>query len=68
MEIIETFSSYSVCYQLLILIIILWDGVWKLLALWRAARRREPMWFIFIAILNTVGVLPILYLLTHSKK
>lgn len=68
MEIIETFSSYSVSYQLLILVIILWDGIWKLLALWRAARRNDSVWFILLAILNTVGILPIIYLLTHSRK
>lgn len=52
----------------LISLLILWDVVWKLIALWRAARNDNLGWFIFIAILNTAGILPIVYLLTHPSK
>lgn len=53
---------------ILLVIILLWDGVWKLLALWRAARHGQVTWFVLLAILNTVGILPIIYILTHPKK
>jgi len=49
-------------------IVALWDGVWKGFALWRAARNSHLAWFICIAIFNTVGILPIIYIFGFSKK
>lgn len=45
----------------------LWDGVWKLVAMWKSARRNQLGWFICLAILNTAGILPILYLLLSRE-
>lgn len=52
----------------IILLLVLWDFVWKIIALWKAGRNNELTWFICIAIFNTVGVLPIIYLLLNRKK
>jgi hypothetical protein len=52
----------------IITILAIWDGVWKLIALWRAARNKDLGWFICIGVINTIGILPIIYLLTHKKK
>jgi len=52
----------------LIIIIAIWDGVWKLIAMWRAARNNHLAWFICIAIFNTIGILPIIYILMHKNK
>lgn len=49
------------------LIIILWSLIWKLIALWRSARNKQLVWFIVLAIVNTVGILPILYIFVFSK-
>ena len=46
----------------------LWELVWKLLALWRSARKGQVAWFICLAIFNTVGILPIIYLLITRAK
>jgi hypothetical protein len=43
--------------------VIVWDLVWRGLALWRAARRSQTVWFVVLMILNTAGILPIIYLL-----
>jgi len=51
-----------------ILILAIWDGIWKVVAMWRAARNGQLAWFICIALLNTLGILPIIYLLTNKKK
>jgi hypothetical protein len=48
--------------------IAVWEGVWKGIALWRAARNSHLAWFICIIIFNTVGILPIIYILGFSKK
>lgn len=47
--------------------IIFWSLVWKLLALWKSARKGSVIWFIVLAVFNTVGILPILYLFVFSK-
>jgi hypothetical protein len=52
----------------LLIILAIWELVWKGLALWRAAQNRETGWFVAILVLNTIGILPILYLYVFSKK
>jgi hypothetical protein len=52
----------------LLIIVSAWDIVWKLIGMWKAARANQQAWFICIAIFNTLGILPIIYLLTHKKK
>jgi len=51
-----------------VLVIVAWSAVWKGLALWRAAREGSKPWFIALLIVNTVGILEILYLYVFSKK
>jgi hypothetical protein len=52
----------------LLIALAVWDIVWKLIALWKAARNGHLGWFIAIAIVNSVGVLPILYIFSIKKK
>jgi hypothetical protein len=51
-----------------IVILATWDMVWKFIALWKAARNNHLAWFICIAIFNTIGILPIVYILMHRKN
>lgn len=51
----------------LIAIILIWSLVWKLLALWKSARKSHLMWFIVMGVINTVGILEILYIFIFSK-
>lgn len=52
---------------IILLPLLVWSIVWKGLALWRAAQRQEVGWFVAILILNTLGILEILYLYFFSK-
>ena len=52
----------------LIIIAAIWDMVWKMIALWKSARDNHLVWFVFIAIFNTLGILPIIYILLYKKK
>ena len=57
------------CWVMPVLILLaIWDTVWKLIGLWKSARNGHLIWFVFIAILNTVGILPIIYILIHRKS
>ena len=56
----------SVLIPILILLTI-WDGVWKAIGMWKSARNNQLPWFICIAIFNTIGILPIVYLSFFQK-
>jgi len=45
-----------------------WEIVWKGMALWRAAKLNQKYWFIALILINTVGVLPIIYLLIQKER
>ena len=44
-----------------------WSLFWKGLALWHAAKRSQPWWFIALLVVNTVGILEICYLAFEIK-
>jgi uncharacterized membrane protein len=50
-----------------ILFAILWSLVWKGLALWHAARRGQYWWFLILTVVNTLGVLEIIYLFVVAQ-
>ncbi|MFH1162207.1 MAG: DUF5652 family protein [Candidatus Jorgensenbacteria bacterium] len=52
----------------LIWIAILWSLPWKGWALWRAAQRRETWWFVVLFLVNTVGLLDLIYLFIVTKR
>ena len=52
----------------IIIILIIWETVWKLIALWKTGRNKHLAWFICIALINTIGILPIVYILIHRDK
>ncbi len=51
----------------IILLFILWTVVWKGLALWHAARRGQYWWFVILLVVNTLGILEIIYLFFVSN-
>jgi len=56
-----------VVFITVIILLAIWDGVWKLIAMWKSARHNQLAWFICLAIFNTIGILPILYILFFQK-
>ena len=52
----------------LLVAIALWSLVWKGLALWRADERKSKPWFIVLLILNTAGILEIIYLFAVAPR
>ncbi len=63
-EIINSVSYFA----WLILLLTLWTIPWKGVALWKSARRGEKWWFVMLLLVNTVGLLEILYIFVFSKK
>lgn len=46
----------------------IWELIWKGIALWKAGKSNQLLWFVAILLLNTVGILPIVYLIFFQKK
>jgi len=55
-------------YGWILSILLIWDMIWKGIAMWRASKNNQKNWFIALFVFNTAGVLPILYLKFISKK
>ena len=49
-------------------LVAVWSLFWKGWALWRSARLGSKKWFVAMLILNTVGILEILYIYVFSKR
>jgi len=52
----------------LIIVITLWSIPWKGLALWKAARVSHKKWFVILLIVNTIGILDIIYIYFIARK
>lgn len=58
-------------YSWLIVVIVVlavWEAVWKGVGLWKAGRNGQLKWFVCMFILNTAGILPIVYIKFFQKK
>lgn len=66
----DTYSLYQqpIWFILSLMVIMVWELVWKALALWQTARNKQKVWFVCILIFNTFGLLPIIYLLWFKPK
>ena len=51
----------------LIIILGIWRIFWKGLALWHSAKRGEKWWFIALLLINTLGILELVYLFSIAK-
>jgi hypothetical protein len=56
-------ALFGAGFAVFVLVLILWELLWKGLALWHAARSGQWIWFIVFLIVNTAGILEIVYLI-----
>ncbi len=64
---IESISQQLGISPFLLIILIIWTILWKALALWKSARLNQLIWFVLLLLINTLGLLEILYLFLFSK-
>ena len=64
---IDDFSAIANMPPWLLAIIITWTLFWKGLSLWKASQRKSSTWFIILLVVNTVGILEILYYFLFSE-
>ena len=59
----------NVAVMLLVTILaVVWSMAWKGVALWRAGGNAHLVWFIVLFIVNTLGILEIIYIFAFSIK
>ncbi len=51
-----------------LIVLIFWTLAWKGFALWHSARNHQKAWFIVMLIVNSAGILEIIYLLWFRKN
>lgn len=54
-------------FALIVAALALWSLVWKGIALWHSARNYQKAWFVVLLIVNTAGILDIIYLLWFRR-
>jgi methionyl-tRNA synthetase len=65
---VSGFGGFGLGIGILLALLVIWSITWKGFALWKSAREGSKIWFIVFLIINTLGILEILYLYIFSKK
>ncbi len=60
-------SPLIVGFGLVVILLAIWSIYWKGRGLWKAARLGHLGWFIALLLINTAGILDILYIYVFSK-
>jgi methionyl-tRNA synthetase len=68
MEFMSSLSVFANVHPVILALVVLWSLIWKGIALWRAAHLDQKYWFGIILVVNTLGILEIVYLLVTNKK
>lgn len=52
----------------LIWILLAWQLLWKGISLWKSARNNQRYWYVALLLLNTLGVLDLIYLAFFQRE
>ena len=63
-----SWDSFAGLGMFVMLPLLVWSLAWKGAALWKAARAGRTGWFVALLLVNTAGILDILYIYVFSKK
>ena len=60
--------SSSIGENLIVLVMVIWSIFWKCYSVWTAVKRGDKRWFVALVILNTAGILDMIYIFGVVKK
>lgn len=49
-------------------LLLAWSIAWKGIALWNSSKNNQKNWFIAILVINTLGIIEIIYLFGFAKQ
>lgn len=55
-------------FGLMFIVLSIWALIWKGFALWKAAKNSQRNWFIALLIMNTFGILEIIYIFYFGRR
>lgn len=55
-------------YGPMLYLLLAWSFIWKGIALWHSARNKQLGWYIPLLIINTCGILEIIYIAFFRKN
>jgi methionyl-tRNA synthetase len=61
-------EQFLLSHQWIIWLALAWTLPWKAVALWKSARANQVEWFVALLVINTLGLLEILYIFFFSPK
>ncbi len=53
--------------NIFLMILVIWEIVWKGLALWFASKNNQKIWYVAILLINSIGIIPLVYLVFFRK-
>ena len=53
---------------IVLVIAMIWTLVWTAIALWKSARNKQTVWFIVMLLVNTLGLIEVIYLAFFQKN
>ena len=65
--VLETLAEQLNISPQILFFLIIWTLIWKGLALWKSAKLNQPTWFVLLLVINTIGILELIYLILYSK-
>ncbi len=60
-------AGLGIIFPTLFVALIVWTFAWKAIALWHASRHGQRWWFVALLVINTAGILEIIYLKWFQK-
>lgn len=75
MELLQSFGQLianwielnPVIFNILVIVLSVWEAIWTLLGLWFAARQNQKIWFLLMGIFQLLGIIEIIYLATQTR-
>jgi len=61
-------QAQAIAFLATIIILILWETTWKLIGLWKSARNDQIGWFMVIGLINSLGIIPLVYIGFFQRK
>ncbi len=65
---LAAFGALPPWLQYVLILVSLWELFWKGIGLWKSAKNNQRYWFVAMLVLNTAGILPIIYLVFFEKR
>lgn len=66
-QVFEYWSIFPILASFVLLLFLV-DIILRAVALWRAARANQILWFISLLLFNTMSILPIIYLVFFAQE